>query len=94
MPTPNRIVVYFDDGSSQEINVRGMSSVFFRENAAVKCGRKPPYKQGQPPKGGDSSTSTLSAMSSTSGTSSDTTTANAMADGETCYWINGIIVCP
>jgi len=79
MPTPTRIVVYFDDGTSEEIDVRGMSSAFFRENAAVKCGHKPPYKQGKPPKDGG-------------GTTGGEVTL--MSDGESCYYVNGIIVCP
>ena len=83
MPTPTRIVVHFDDGTTQDINVSGISSVFLKESAAVKCGHRPPYKQGPPPVGGGASTS-----------SGGDSTVTAASDSGSCYWVNGVIVCP
>ena len=71
MPTPTRMVIHFDDGTSMEIPLVGMSSVFMNEAAAVKCGRRPPYQQGPPP---------------------DETTVTTLEG--TCYYVNGVIVCP
>jgi hypothetical protein len=86
MVKATKIVVYFDDGSTHEVQADKASSVFLKESAAVKCGHNPPY--GKPPK---STSTTLSAMSSTE-TGGDETTVNAQAG--TCYMINGVIVCP
>jgi hypothetical protein len=90
MATPTKIVVYFDDGTTTEIPVRGMSSVFLKENAAVKCGHRPPYKQGPPPNGasGGSMTTEMTLMATDDGES------RSGEGGESCYYVNGIIVCP
>jgi hypothetical protein len=79
MATPTKIVVHFDDGTTTEIPIGGMSSVFLNESAAVGCGHRPPYKQGAPPsKRGGAGSGTVAAMS----------------EGESCYYVNGVIVCP
>lgn len=78
MPTPTKIVVHFDDGTSREIPVGGMSSVYFNEAAARRAGRE--WRQETPPgtrNGGDNGGDVA-----------------AMADGESCYYVNGVIVCP
>jgi hypothetical protein len=95
MATPTRIVVYFDDGTQTEIPVDGMSSVFLRENAAVKCGHRPPYKKGPPPNGSTGSDSTISTMSlmSTTDDGGDNGGDDSRS-GTSCYYINGVIVCP
>jgi hypothetical protein len=92
MAKPTKIVVYFDDGTQTEIPVGGMSSVFLRENAAVKCGHRPPYKKGPPPKNGNGD-STVGAMTLMA-TADDTESRSGDGDGDACYYINGIIVCP
>ena len=89
MATPTRIVVYFDDGTQTEISVRGMSSVFFNQAAAVKCGRRPPYKQGPPPNGG-SGDGEMTLMA----TEDDGQNGDGNGDGDSCYYVNGMIVCP
>ena len=58
MATATKIVVHFDDGSTMEASVAGMSSVFFNEAAAIKCGHRPPYQNGPPPSGGGTVTTT------------------------------------
>lgn len=81
MATPTRMVIYYDDGTSVEVPLGGMSSVFMNEAAAVKCGHRPPYNQGPPPGSG-----------SGSGNAAGSTTMTAT--GGTCYYVNGVIVCP
>ena len=77
MATPTSMVVHFDDGTSVEIPLKGMSSAFMNEAAAIKCGHRPPYQPGPPPgRGGGSTDGTVTTM------------------GDTCYYVNGIIVCP
>jgi hypothetical protein len=78
MATPTRMVIHFDDGTSIEVSLAGMSSVFMNEAAAVKCGHRPPYQQGPPPKGGSAP--------------AGATTMTAM--GGSCYYLNGVIICP
>ena len=78
MATPTRMVVHFDDGTSVDVPLTGMSSVFMNEAAAIKCGHRPPYQPG-PPAG------------ARGGTGGD---AAATTMGGTCYYVNGGIVCP
>ena len=80
MATVTKIVVHFDNGTTQEIPMAGMTSLFVNEAAAVKCGHNPPYKQ--PPTGGDSS-----------GGGGGGGGVSTM-EGGTCYYWNGVIVCP
>jgi hypothetical protein len=85
MPKATKIVIEFDDGTNHVVDPARAGSIFTRQNAAEKCGHHPPY--GKPPKSGNgSSTDTVSLMS-------DTTTADT-TEGPTCYWLNGVIVCP
>ena len=76
MATPTRMVIYFDDGTSVDIPLTGMSSAFMNEAAAIKCGHRPPYHPGPPPGRGGSGGDTVTTM------------------GDTCYYVNGVIVCP
>jgi hypothetical protein len=86
MAKPTKIVVVFDDGTTTDIPAKGVGSIFFNENKAKKCGHNPPY--GKPPKKDDAgSTSTLMAMSTTGDGEED-------AAGDSCYMVNGVIVCP
>ena len=91
MATPTKIVVYFDDGTQTEIPVGGMSSVFLKEAAAVKCGRRPPYKQG-PPNNGNGGSSMIG--EATLMATADDGRDDDSRSGDACYWVNGIIVCP
>jgi hypothetical protein len=93
MATPTKIVVHFDDGTQTEIPVAGMSSVFFKESAAVKCGRRPPYKKGPPRKNGNGDSS-LTGEVTLMATADDGGDGDDSRSGDSCYWINGIIVCP
>ena len=86
MPKATKIVIEFDDGTTYDVDPAKAGSIFMSEAAAKKCGHNPPY--GKPPKSGNGAgTDTLSVAS-------DSTTAGATAEGPTCYWINGVIVCP
>lgn len=46
MPVPVKVLVTFDDGSTLEHTLDGISSIFVNEAAARRCNRNPPYKQG------------------------------------------------
>jgi hypothetical protein len=89
MPKATKVVVHFDDGSMYEVPIEKFGSLFTNEAKAKKCGHKPPW--GSPPKsGGETDTATMSLMSTESTTSDDST-----QEGETtCYWVNGVIICP
>jgi hypothetical protein len=84
MAKPTKIVVHFDDGTTTDIPAQGVGSIFMNEVKAKKCGHNPPY--GKPPHAAAGS-------SATSG-SAGGTTVSAMDTGESCYMINGVIVCP
>lgn len=85
MAKPTKIVVYFDDGTSIDIPAQGVGSIFMSEGKAKKCGHNPPY--GKPPHAAAAGTT------ETSGTA-DGGTVSLMDTGESCYIINGVIVCP
>lgn len=89
MAKATKIVVYFDDGTTHEIQADKAGSIFLKESAAKKCGHNPPY--GKPPK---SASTTLSAMSTTEASGETGGATTAEAQGGTCYMINGVIVCP
>jgi hypothetical protein len=85
MPKATKIVIEFDDGSRYNVDPAQAGSIFTNEAAAKKCGHHPPY--GKPPQSGNGNgTDTLSVTSDS--------TAAATTEGPTCYWVNGIIVCP
>lgn len=88
MAKATKIVVYFDDGTTYEIDPNTSSSIFLKESAAVHCGHNPPY--GKPPK---KETATLTAMSTTAG-GAESGGGNGDATAGQCYLINGVIVCP
>jgi hypothetical protein len=90
MAKPTKIVVHFDDGTTQDIPADGVGSIFLNEPAAVKCGHKPPY--GKPPHTSDTTMATAFSTS-TSGSGSGGG-GNASTQGTSCYLIQGIIVCP
>ena len=87
MAKPTKIVVHYDDGTTTDIPAEGVGSIFMSEGKARKCGHNPPY--GKPPH----------AKGVGGGNTEDDTAATGevslMADtGESCYIINGVIVCP
>jgi hypothetical protein len=83
MAKATKIVIEFDDGTNHVVDPARAGSLFTSEAAARKCGHNPPYDK--PPRSNGSSADTLSVESDS------TTTA---VEGPTCYWINGVIVCP
>ncbi len=85
MAKPVKVVVTFDDGTSIEHSLDGITSIFVNESAARRCNRNPPYKYSGARSANDSTTDP------TSGTG-DTTLAAAAA-GQ-CYYVNGMIFCP
>ena len=87
MAKATKIVVYFDDGSTYEVQADQVGSIFLKETAAVKCGHKPPY--GKPPK---DETTTFAAMSTTE--TGGTAGGDATAQGTGCYLVSGVIICP
>ena len=95
MAKATRIVVHFDDGTTHDIDVEKTGSIFLKESKAKKCGHNPPYNK--PPKTAstnDTTTTTLAAMS-TGETGGDAGgTGDVGLQGDTCYLINGVIVCP
>ena len=80
MPKATKIVIEFDDGSTYDIDPANAGSIFTSEAKSKKCNHNPPY--GKPPKNskGNDDTGTVSLM--------------ADAEGTSCYYLNGIIVCP
>lgn len=81
MANPTKIVVHFDDGSTTDIDAAGVGSIFFNEPSAIACGHKPPYRT-PPNSGNGGSMSGVNSLMSTSTT------------GGSCYYINGMVVCP
>ena len=79
MPVPVKVLITFDDGSTLEHTLEGISSIFVNEAAARRCNRNPPYKQG--------------AKNTDSG-SGDTLMATGGGGGGQCYYVNGMIFCP
>ena len=86
MPKATKIVIEFDDGTKHVVDPAKARSLFTNEAAAKKCGHNPPY--GKPPKSDNGNVTDTAALTS------DSTTAAASVEGPTCYWINGVIVCP
>jgi len=99
MAKPTAIVVWFDDGTYYHIDPRAVKSFFMNEAAARACGHAAPHrlpglaspvrgpftdKAGPPGADGETATTTM-AMSGT---------ADASADAGSCYYVNGMIVCP
>jgi hypothetical protein len=85
MAKPTKIVVHFDDGTTTDIPAQGVGSIFMNEGKARKCGHNPPY--GKPPHGTGNAGGAV-------GTAASDDTLTAMAAGEQCYIVNGVIVCP
>lgn len=85
-----KVVLHFDDGNTHNVDPASASSIFLNEAAAVKCDHHPPY--GKPP----GSSTTFSALSTTTegGSTGGSGGTGATPQGETCYEINGVIVCP
>lgn len=82
MPQVTKIVLHFDDGSTHEVDPSKYGSIFSNEPRARACSHNPPY--GKPPQNSGSTTTLMSS-----------TTADAdAADAGTCYYINGVIICP
>ena len=86
MAKPTKIVVHFDDGSTTDIPAEGVGSIFMNEEKAKKCGHNPPYKK--PPKEKNAGVSMAAAFSAAGGGEAETD------EGDSCYIINGVIVCP
>lgn len=84
MPNPTKIVVHFDDGSTTDIDAAGVGSIYFNEPSAIASGHNPPYRTSQ---NGSSGSEVNSLMSTTDDASADE------SDGS-CYYVNGMIVCP
>lgn len=85
MAKATRIVVWFDDGSWYEINPGGIGCTFMSEAIAASHGHHPPFQVPGPaspikgPFSGPVSTDTVAAVDDTAGT---------------CYYVNGVVVCP
>ena len=84
MAKPTKIVVHYDDGTTTDIPAQGVGSIFMNEGQARKCGHNPPY--GKPPQ----------ANGGVNAAAADTTATGdvSLMAGESCYIINGVIVCP
>jgi hypothetical protein len=87
MAKPTKIVVHFDDGTTTDIPAEGVGSIFMSEGKARKCGHNPPY--GKPPHANPGNAGGNAGESGTTDT-----TVSLMDTGESCYIINGVIVCP
>lgn len=87
MAKPTKIVVHFDDGTTTDIPAKGVGSIFMNEAKAKKCGHNPPY--GKPPHAAAGN-----AGGNAGGSESESGTMSLMDTGESCYIINGVIVCP
>ena len=79
MPKATKIIIEFDDGTRYNVDPAQAGSIFTSEAKAKKCGHNPPY--GKPPGSGNPNGSVSLLSDST-------------AEGPTCFWINGVIVCP
>ena len=86
MAKPTKIVVIFDDGTTTDIPAKGVGSIFMNEAKAKKCGHNPPY--GKPPKEKDADAPLAMAMTA------EGDTEDEGGEGDNCYMVNGVIVCP
>ena len=89
MAKPKAIVVWFDDGTSYQIDPSAIRSIFVNEKAAAKAGRPGPHQLpgSHGPIQGPFSNNDAPTLDSA-------TTAADTAEGGTCFYVNGIIVCP
>jgi hypothetical protein len=88
MPKPTKVVIHFDDGTSYETPAQGVGSIFMNEGKAKKCGHNPPY--GKPP--GNSNAGGTSGAGT--GGTTEGGTVSLMDTGDSCYIVNGVIICP
>lgn len=79
MANVTKIVIEFDDGTTQNVDPTQYTSIFVGESKAKKCGHNPPYDK--PPKNGNGTTTTAMASTTEEETGG-------------CYYVNGVIVCP
>lgn len=89
MAKPKAIVVWFDDNTSYHIDPSTVSSIFINETAAKNAGRPGPHRMPEekgPIRG---------PYKDTPAPPYDGADAMAATTAEgTCYYVNGIIVCP
>jgi hypothetical protein len=90
MAKPTKIVVHFDDGTTTDIPAQGVGSIFMNEGKAKQCGHNPPY--GPPPHAHAGGSTTGSGSEDADGGTGGT--VSLMDTGDSCYIINGVIVCP
>jgi len=94
MPKPTAIVIWFDDNTCFNIDPSRVNSVFVTESAAMDCGHEPPYEKpgpDSPVKGPINNPPPPPSAAKSGGASSDT--SMSALEG-TCYYINGVIICP
>ena len=86
MAKPTRIVVWFDDDTWYEIDPGRFASAFMSQAAANMAGHHPPYETPGPNSG---------IKGPFHGPVADATaSSDANALEGSCYWVNGVIVCP
>ncbi|HEX6559833.1 MAG TPA: hypothetical protein VF021_10235 [Longimicrobiales bacterium] len=91
MAKPTAIVVWFDDNTRYHIDPAAVRSLFINEAAAARCGHKPPHAvpgPAAPVKGPFNDTAGPPAAGGGGGQTL------AAADAGTCYYVNGMIICP
>jgi hypothetical protein len=92
MAKPTAIVVWFDDNTRYHIDPNVVRSLFVNEAAAASCGHRPPHRvpgPAAPVKGPFNDNDGPPSTDESSGTM-----MTAMDTGGSCYYVNGMIVCP
>jgi hypothetical protein len=84
---------WFDDGTRYDIDPGAVRSIFTGQGAAGQCGHHGPYETpgpNSPVKGPFPDHQPPHSPAATPGE----TRTNLAAAGGSCYWVNGVIVCP
>lgn len=95
MAKPTAIVVWFDDGTRYHIDPAAVKSIFLNEGVAASCGHHGPHHLpggAGPITGPFNDTAGPPAGVGGGNSASGSTTLTAAAG--TCYYVQGIVICP
>jgi hypothetical protein len=92
------IAVWFDDGTRYDIEPDRIKSIFTTQAPAAKCGHHGPYQTpgpNSPVKGPFPDPGPPHASGGSDPDTASTTASATTLSGEgSCYYINGVLVCP
>ena len=97
MAKPTAIVVWFDDNTRYHIDPALIQSLFTSDTAADACGHGGPHQipaPGGPIRGPFADHQGPPPPPIANGSTHDMTADTATAMEGTCYYVNGVIVCP